>query len=269
MDKDSSSYLKDDNSSHVKSVARALQILDLMAEKRESLSLKDIADSLNWPKSTVHGIISTMRDYGYISQSERDGKYTLGVRLFELGNILQTSWDIHEIARPMMMKLNAQFGETVHLATEDNGEVLYLEKIDSHHLLRIVSQVGSRLPMYCTGVGKVLLAFQSPQKKANLIKQQSFQSYTGRTITNISALEKELTYIREKGFACDNGEIMDSLQCVAAPIYDKDCNVSYALSVSGLSNNMNQDHIESITRALLSACRNISKEFGYNGPDHT
>lgn len=251
--------------SHVKSVARSLQILDLMADKRQPMSLKDIATALGWPKSTVHGILSTLHDYDYVSQSITDGKYILGTRLFELGNILQSTWDIHDIARPMMVKLNARFGETVHLATEDRGEVLYLEKIDSNHLIRIVSQVGSRLPMYCTGVGKVLLAYQSTDKFLKLLKHQQLKPYTSRTIITKAKLEKELKHIREKGFACDNGEIMDSLRCVAAPIYNKNGDVEYALSVSGLSNNMNPNHVEAITEALLNACNSISKEIGYKG----
>lgn len=249
--------------SHVQSAARTLQILDLMGEEKRALSLTELSVLLEWPKSTVHGFLATLRDYDYISQSEDDGKYSLGIRLFELGNVLQASWDINDVARPKMVQLNARFGETVHLATEDKGEVLYLEKIDSNHLLRIVSQVGSRLPMHCTGVGKTLLAFRSNREVAQIIQRHPMQSFTSKTITDSAVLERELNEIRERGYAYDNGEIMDSLRCVAAPIYNSNGNVSYALSISGLSNNMNDDRIGRIVKELLNACNTISKEIGY------
>lgn len=250
---------------HVKSLARGLQILNLLAEKKRSMSLTEISTALKWPKSTVHGLLSTLRCFDYVAQSELDGKYYLGIRLFELGNILQASWDIHSIARPVMVKLNARFGETVHLATEDKGEVLYLEKLDSSQLLRIVSQVGARLPMYCTGVGKTLLAFKPPERLQRYFQQSVFSPYTAKTITDKTALARELQQIRERGYAYDNGEIMDSLRCVSAPIYDINGEVKYALSVSGLNNTMTKERVESITQAILSACRNISKEIGYTG----
>lgn len=254
-----------DREVHVKSLARGLLVINLLADKKRPLTLTEIAGALQWPKSTVHGILSTLRDYDYVSQSAIDGRYSLGIRLFELGNILQASWDIHSIARPVMLKLNARFGETVHLATEDKGEVLYLEKIDSNHLLRIVSQVGARLPLYCTGVGKTLLAFLPPERQKRYLQQSVLRPYTARTITDKKHLARELAEIRARGYAYDNGEIMDSLRCVSAPIYGVDGTVTYALSVSGLSNTMTNERVESITQALLDACRGISGETGYGG----
>ncbi|MGL6197585.1 MAG: IclR family transcriptional regulator [Lachnospiraceae bacterium] len=253
---------KNYKASHVQSVSRALELLNLIAEKNYPLSLTEMAGLLDWPKSTVHGLISTLRDYDYATQSEEDGKYYLGVRFFELGNMLQSSWDIHNAARPVMVKLNARFNETIHLATEEKGEVLYLEKIDSNHLFRIVSKVGTRLPMYCTGLGKVMLAYRPIGEVRKILQKQPMQTYTSRTITTISTMERELKEIREKGYALDNGEIMDSLRCVAAPIYDENGEVRYALSISGLYSSISENS-EAIIKELLIACDTISAEMGY------
>lgn len=251
------------NLSHVQSVVRALHILDMMGEKKREMSLAEISEALNWPKSTTHGILSTLRDFDYISQSAASGKYSLGIRLFELGNVLQSSWNINNAARPLMVKLNSRFGETVHLATEDKGEVLYLEKIDSNHILRIVSQVGARLPMHCTGVGKVLLAYRPAREVRKIIQAHPMKAHTAKTITDFAVLERELKTVRETGFAVDRGEIMDSLQCIAAPIYSNNGNVEYAMSISGLAHNMDYKRFETLVQALLNACNTVSKEIGY------
>lgn len=239
-----------------------MELLDLIGENNKPMSLTEISEELGWPKSTIHGLIATLRDYNYVSQSEVDGKYFLGIRLFELGNLLQSSWNVHNLARPVMVKLNARFNETVHLAAEEKGEVLYLEKINSNRLFSIVSQVGSRLPMHCTGVGKVLLAFMPNNQAMRILQKQPMQAYTSRTITTLEAMERELKQIREKGYGSDNGEIMDSLSCVAAPIYDSSGKVHYALSISGINNNI-IEHGDSIIKELLEACDNISAEMGY------
>jgi len=116
--------------SHVQSVARSLMVLDLLARENREMSLTEIAKAMDWPKSTAHGIVATLKDFYYIDQSPVSGCYRLGVRLFELGNIVARSWDIKAIAKPVMQELNTRFGEMVQLATEDKGEVLYLEKLD-------------------------------------------------------------------------------------------------------------------------------------------
>ena len=246
----------------VQSVSRAMELLDLIADKKKPLSLAELAEAMDWPKSTVHGLISTLRDYDYVSQSELDGKYYLGIRLFELGNLLQSTWDVHSAARPVMVKLNTQFNETVHLAAEEKGEVLYLEKIDSNRLFQIVSKVGSRLPMHCTGVGKVLLAYRPISEARRILQKKPMQAYTGKTITTLKAMERELKVIRERGYACDNGEVMDGLWCAAAPIYDNNGDVRFALSISGFYENMYKNS-ESIIKELLKACKTISTEIGY------
>lgn len=150
--------IQEKNASHVQSVAHALMLLDMLARENREMSLTEIANTVGWPKSTVHGLIATMRDYSYIDQSPTTGYYRLGIRLFELGNLVARNWDIRALALPAMQDLNNRLGEMVQLATEDKGEVLYLEKLDSTHMMRIVSEIGTRLPMHCTGLGKVLLA---------------------------------------------------------------------------------------------------------------
>lgn len=219
--------------SHVQSVARSLMLLELLARENREMSLTEIANEMTWPKTTVHGLITTLRDYHYADQSPASGRYRLGVRLFELGNIVARSWDVRTVAKPAMQNLNNQLGEMIQLATEDNGEVLYLEKLDSTHMMRIVSEIGARLPMHCTGLGKVLLAYKTPSEVRWIVSKHGMRPMTARTITNLEALEEELLKVKKQGYAIDDREVMDGLRCVAAPIYDRNGDVRFAISYRG------------------------------------
>lgn len=252
-------------SSHVQSVERAIIIIETLARSRQEMSLTELSNEVGWPKSTVHGLVSTLRDYHYVDQSSITGKYKLGIHLFELGNIVGRSWDISSIAKPHMQRLNQILGETVQLGTKSNGEVLYLDKIDSNHMLRIVSEIGGRLPMHCSGLGKVLLAYSPNTEVQRIIAQKGMHPRTLKTIVTKEELEKELQKIREVGYAVDDQEIMDGLRCVAVPIFDGNNKVLYAISVSGQCQNMQGQHFEKVIEVLTKTAKSISYEMGYRG----
>lgn len=256
------------NPSHVQSLARALQLVDLLAAENRAMSLTEISKAIGWPKSTVHGLLTTLRDFHYIDQSPTTGHYRLGVRLFELGNVVARGWDIRTMALPAMQRLNNQLGEMVQLATEDKGEVLYLEKLDSTHMMRIVSEIGSRLPMYCSGLGKMLLAYKTPAEVKWILGKHGMRAMTSRTITSKEALEKELAKIRRQGYAIDDREIMDSLRCVAVPIRDRDGMVRYAISVSGIADRLQGAYFDKVLLALQATARDISFAMGYRENNH-
>lgn len=246
-------------SSKIQSVARALSIIDILATKGEGMSLAQLSEKMDLPKSTVYGLLATLRDYNYVSQDNESGRYLLGTRLFELGNQVARSWDVRDLALPVMKQLNRQFGETVHLGAEDNGEMLYLEKIEADSLIAITSGVGLRLPMHCSGLGKVLLAQKSPAELKRFISSKGLPALTKRTIVTQASLEKELEKIREQGYAIDDGEIMDGLRCVGAPIKDATGKVRYAISVSGQIRDMYGKRLEKIIVETVRAADKISK----------
>jgi DNA-binding IclR family transcriptional regulator len=242
-------------------------LLDLLAREKQEMPLTEIAKSVGWPKSTVHGLIVTLRDFGYVDQSPSSGCYKLGVRLFELGSLVARSWDIRALALPAMQSLNRRLGEMIQLAKEEDGQVLYLEKLDSIHMMRIVSEIGARLPMHCTGLGKVLLAYKKPAEVKWILAKHGMPRMTDRTITDRGALEREFMKIRRQGYGEDDREIMESLRCVAAPIYDKDGNVKYAISISGLVNSLKGEHLELARAELIHVANSISYARGYRPPE--
>ena len=248
-----------ENTAHVKSIERAFLLVDALAEEPREHSLTELASKLGWPKSTAHGVISTLVQYRYVEQSELTGRYRLGIRFFELGVKVGKMWDIRSIAMPHMQKLNTELGEMVQLGTEDRGEILYLEKLDSTHLIRIVSEIGGRLPIHCTGLGKAMLAFMPEAKRKRIVREKGLTSYTSNTITNVSVLERELEAIREQGYAIDDGEIMLGLRCIAAPIFDGKGQVKYALSISGMQGNLAGERLEKIIKRVVTEAAAITK----------
>ncbi|MEW8958638.1 HTH-type transcriptional regulator XynR [Moorella humiferrea] len=247
----------------IRSVAKALTILDLLAAHQGDMSLGEIARALDLPKSTLHGLLATLRDFGYLEQSPFDGRYRLGVRLFEIGNIVANNWDVRKVAAPHIQKLVDELEETVHLVVLDKGEVLYIDKRESRQSLRIVSQVGMRLPAHCTGVGKVLLAYLHPSEVKRIIATKGLARYTRHTITDPRQLEAELAKIREMGYAVDNEEIMDSLRCVAAPIRNHNGKVCAAVSVSGPVARLEGEKFRLAVEQVVRTAAEISAGLGY------
>lgn len=252
----------------VKSVAKALMILNVLAEHQREMSLGDIAKKMQLAKSTAYGLLATLRDFGYIEQSPLDGKYRLGIRLFEVGNIVANSWDVRQVAAPFIQNLVEGLGETVHLVVLDKGEVLYIDKRESTKLsLRIVSQVGTRLPTHCTGVGKVFLANLPINEVKRIIATKGLARYTKNTITDFSRLEEEMNLIRQQGYAMDNEEIMESLRCVAVPLRDHTGKVCAAISVSGPSSRFDGEQLESIVNLMVPIGQGISTSLGYRSSE--
>jgi DNA-binding IclR family transcriptional regulator len=249
--------------SHVQSVSKALQILELLAGENREITLTEISEKLGWPKSTAYGLLSTLRDYHFVDQSLRSGRYNLGVRLFELGHLVGRSWNIRSVALPFMHKLNRQYGEMVQLATEERGEVLYIEKIESANAIRIMSETGARLPIHCSALGKALLAQKSQAEVRRILEQTGMPRMTRHTITELNQMEQALDTIRAQGYAVDDMEIMDGLRCVAAPIRDGDGDAKYAISVSSFAGTLSGENMERVVADLVSTAGEISRLMGY------
>lgn len=249
---------KEKGSGKIQSVDRALCILEIIAESDDGLTLAQLSEEIGLPKSTVHGLVSTLRDHKFVRQAEDDGRYLMGIQLFEMGTKLARSWDIRDAAKPAMRWLSKEFGETVHLGSEDNGEVLYLDKIAADSLVNIVSDIGARLPMHCSGIGKALLAHKSESEVKRYIAYKGLMPLTGRTITDPDKLIEELAKVREQGFALDDGEIMEGLRCVGVPIYDTDGLVRYAISVSGQVKDIYGKRLERLIVETQRAAKEIT-----------
>ncbi|WP_088552628.1 IclR family transcriptional regulator [Calderihabitans maritimus] len=246
----------------VQAVARAISIIELLAKAGE-MSLGEIARELQLPKSTIHGLLSTLKEFEFIEQSPFSGKYKLGLRLFEIGSAVARNWDVRAVAAPYLQKLVDECCETVHLVVLDKGEVLYIDKRESRQSLRIVSEVGTRLPAHCTGVGKVLLAYSSPSEVRRIIAEKGLRRFTKNTITDPEKLAEDLARIRQQGYAVDNEEIMDSLRCVAAPIRNHEGRVIAAMSIAGPVARLSGERFQKMVKLVVETAHEISRALGY------
>ena len=243
----------------IQSVAKAMQLLDLLAAAKAPMGLAEISQETGWPKSTVHGLLSTMRDYSVVAQDDQ-GRYMLGIRLFEYGCTLSGSWTILEAARPHIQHISYETGQTVFLSILDRGEVITLDHAESRIGLEIVAEVGCRLPVHCTSQGKLFLAHMSEAERVNTLARNPLEAFTDHTITTRPQLQKELEKIRRDGYAIENGEYKTGLRSVAAPVFDADGRVSYAIGIIGMFRHIETELFTKAIKVVCEAAEKISKE---------
>ncbi len=247
----------------IQSIARAMNILEYLAAYKSGDGLSSISRGIGLSKSTTHSLVTTLEKLGYVQQDQASGKYALGLKLFELGQVVHASMDLRSIAMPYLYSLAQRYQETVHLAVLSNGEVVYIDKVDSPRSIRIISYVGGRNPAHCTGVGKVLLAGLSEEEFDRIIRDKSLQRFTPNTITDPGKLKIHLAKVRQEGYATDEEEIETGLSCVAAPIKNHCGAVIAAISLSGPNSRVSSRNMGELTRDIVDAAQHISAQLGY------
>lgn len=251
------------SSNLIQSVDRALRMLELFSSQNRELGVTEISKLLGVHKSTAFSIIGTLKNRGFLRQNFENSKYSLGLRILELGNTLEQSMEIRAIAKPEVEKMVNEYKETVHLVVAERGEVVYIDKIESPSAIQILSHVGKRNPMHATGVGKCLLAYLNDDE-AEKILSKKLKKYTDNTITDYERLKDELLKIRDRGYSIDDEEMEMGLKCIAAPIRDRSGVVVAAISLSGPSMRLGKERVNELIEPVKQTALNISRELGYN-----
>lgn len=245
----------------VQSVERAIEIIDYFSDTAE-LGVSEIANRMSLSKSTVYGLINTLAAYGYLEQTENK-KYRLGLKLFELGNLVQGRMDVRLEAKPYCQLLANKYHTTVHLATFSEGEIVYVDKVDAGKSLVVYSQIGKRAPMYCTGVGKAILAYLPREYIEEYLLAKPMEAVTEHTITTREGLLKELEVIRGRGYAVDDEEIEPGLHCIAAPIFNHKGQARMAISIAFPYGRMWDLDWEQAVQDVRYYASQISERLGY------
>jgi len=247
----------------IRVLMRAAEILNCFTAMEPKKSLVSLASETGLHKSTVYRILETLEELNWVRREEESGLYRLGVGIFELGSRAVSGLDFYNVSRPFMDDLVNLTGQSVHLVVHDNGEALYLNKIEKPGaFITQPSSVGFRLPLHCTAVGKVLLAFMSKEEVEAIIQKKGLPRFTEKTIVNKDDLLRALSEVRSKGYAIDDEEIKVGLRCVAAPIKGHIGNVLAAISVSGLSSYFNDEKLPELCQVITGTARKISSELG-------
>lgn len=211
------------------SLARALRILVDLGEGERSLD--DLTGEHGVHKTTVLRLLRTMEAEGFV---RRDGahRFQLGPRLFAIADAAREQWVILRVAAPHLRELNRSTGQTIHLAAYESGQVIYIDKLDTVHTVRMYSKIGVPAAMHCTAVGKVLLAALPEAARAAHLAAIEYHRYTDRTIGGADELRAELDRVRAQGWAEDHAEHESFINCIAAPVSDGTGRVVAAASIS-------------------------------------
>ena len=241
---------------------RALQILDFVGEKPRRIG--EIAEYLGVHHSTALRFLHTLRKHGFVHELP-DHRYRLGSAMFRLGFQALEGIELRSVARPYMERLNEATNETVHLGTLEDGDVVYVEKVEAAHRVRMVSRIGAIATLHCTGVSKGVLAFLPDAERRRLLAMHELRKYTENTLTDLDQLEADLTLSRQRGYALDDQENEPGIHCVAAPVFSGDGDVVGAFSVTAPVTRIDKDTLLSFVPALLEATTSTSEQLGWVG----
>lgn len=248
----------------VSSILRALNILECFMDTDTEWTLKALVERLDLPTTTVFRQLSTLAERQYLEQDPVRKSYRVGPRLLQLASAIMGQSDLRRTARPELERLSEVAQETIHLSVLLDHEIFYLDKVETRRSIVCNTQVGSRVPAYATGCGKIILAGQSPAYIDQYCQwmKEAARPLTANTITDPDQLRQALALARKRGFAVDDGEIEEGLSCVAAPIYDMNQRVAAAVSISGPTYRMEEDW-EMMIREVCQTAANISRLLGH------
>ena len=248
----------------VQSAERIFQVMETLAENGE-MGRMDLSAALGLHKSTVHRLLMSLIYMGYARQDEATQKYMLSYKIVSMAGKLLERMDILQIARPYMQRLSDVSGETVHLVKREGNNTLYIDKIEAKvGTIRMVSHVGMVRPMYCSGVGKAIMATLSEAELKKLWEESAVEKKTPKTITAFDQMLETLEEVRKNGYALDDEENEEGVSCIAACLYSYKKKVEYAFSISGPSSRMTMERIGELTEDVKRVKRELSSELGYH-----
>lgn len=249
----------------MKSVEKVLDILEVFSNQEKEIGIAELANLSGLNISTVHRIVTTLLSRGYLNQRQKRAKYSLSPKLLQFCSNVKKRMKITDVAFPLLDGLNKAVNESVNLAILDRDEAVYVEHIESSHTLRMFTQVGNRVPLHCTGVGKVFLAHMGAEEIERYLKSKGLPRLTGKTITDFNGLKEELLIIKREGVATDDEETEPGLRCVAVPLKNGDEKVVAAISVSGPSARLTDEKMQELKPLVKSCALDISRLIGFGG----
>ena len=247
----------------IQSVDRALQILNLFSHRVPVLGVTEISRAVGLSKGTVHGLIRTLLQQGFLQQDSATRKYRLGLKIYELGIVWAGTLEINQKSAGPMNQLAKETLLECRLAIWDGDSMVITSTVHPRARGVLPHQFGPRVHAYCSGIGKAVLAFMDDEKIALYLKRTPLVAFTPSTVTDKQQLLEELAQIRLRGYAVDREEAVQGLSCIAAPIYQRDGQVAGALSISGGTQRVQGDKMAGFAAALMNTAAEISRYMGY------
>lgn len=241
-------------------VARGVSIIEFVATQPRRLA--EVGRHLDVHRSTALRLLQPLVDGGLVRRIP-DGRYGIGYRLIGLAKRAQDQFDLFSIAHHALEDLANRHSCIAHLGTRQNDSIVYVDKIEPMHSVRLYSEIGQRIPFHTAGVSKVILAYLPSDHLHSLLEGYDFARHTDSTITSREAFQVVLEEVRAKGWAVDDGEFEDYINCIAAPVYDASGEVIAGVSLTTLKAHTELGALKSLLPDLLATCHEISRELGY------
>lgn len=249
--------------SAVQSVERAFRLLELLGKADNFIAISDLAGQSGLSLGTTHRLLETLIALQYVERDPTSRKYTLGLRVLQLRGAVIGHMNLSIQAMPVMKALMQRVNETVHLAVLNDGEIVYIDRIEGLHTQGMYTRIGKRAPAHCTALGKIMLAYLPENEWRQIVTDHGLPAFTSHTITSADALAVELHKAREHGFVFDNEEVEIGIRCIAAPLRDYSGAVVAALSISGPIGRMRPNRDAELSEAACWASQLISTKLGY------
>lgn len=248
----------------MKSAGKLLSVLESLCVDGDA-GITELSAKLTLGKSSIHRFLSVLTELGYVHKNATNGKYAATLKVFEIGAMVRGRIRLVQLAHPYMEELGKQFHETINLAFFEQGEVVYIDKVESAETLRMDLAIGRRVPAYCTALGKVFLASLSQEDREAYFQSEKLTAYTEKTITSLKELRKKLDKVRTDGFAIDDRELDEGIRCIAAPIRDEVGKMVAAMSIAGPSMRMTMERLKSLRKPIMEVTKEISRKLGHSG----
>ncbi|MBI9101829.1 MAG: IclR family transcriptional regulator [Spirochaetales bacterium] len=246
----------------VQSIDRTFDILELLAKNQSGMNLTEIGEVLDLHKSTVHRLLSSLKDRGYVEQGSTAGLYRLGLRFVHLTSSYLNGIELKTESESYLHALSNLLNQTVFLSVLQDNEVVYIDKYEQATGLRRYSIIGRRAPLYCTSLGKSLLLDKSDEVIRGLLKDVEFKKRTSRTIGNVDELIDDIRASRLHGWTKDDQENERGVQCMAAPIYDYRGMIIAAISTAW-NMEFNLREYDKIAPRVVETALKISERLGF------
>ncbi len=253
------------SSTRIQVMDRGLDLIELLATSEDGMSIAELAASTGLPKSTIHRILSSYAERHYVEKNEETSVYSLGYKFVELASLYLNKIVLKTEAEPIMREMAALFHATSYLGVLENNEVMYLQRTEQRNSLRLYAAIGKREPLYCTALGKVLMASLPEPQFESIARHLSYKPYTPNSATSFAEFRREVDLARRRGYATDHGEHTIDSSCLAVPIYDYTRNVMAAMSISGhgLLENFDESYV---FEKMHDASVALSHRMGYTEP---
>ena len=252
----------DDGRYTIAVLAKAFDLLDAIATMRKP-TLTELSDATGQSRSTTLRILSNLVARGYADR-DRDGRYSLGVHLMQLGVQAAAGIDLRSLARPVLEGLHRELQETINLAIPSDHSIVYIDILESARDLRMAATVGMRDGFHSSALGKAILSRYPEAMVAAAVGPEPLPPKTDKTLQTLTALQAELARVRERGYAMDDEENEPGARCIAAPLMDQHGACVGAISVSGPSSRITPQRVPDLATRVRDASMAISRRLGYS-----